>query len=186
MFLDLDGNTLWSNYTGYAVSNNVGTVYTAKKCIEYLEVSRLDSSGMQIWNESYQIEYPNGETEWLKLIDIALTPSEEILILVQAYHYDYSYFLIKYSLDGELIQTWSIGDEMWPPYGQEIIFIEVSSTGRLYCAFSLLDVSIYCYVLTDADGLGGIQDILLLTAIGGGISVAAIIGVYVQKKRKLS
>jgi hypothetical protein len=184
-FLDLDGNMIRWNNTGYAVSDDVGAVYTAKDRIEYLEVTKFDSSGMQIWNESCQIEYPNEETEWLVPIDIALTPSEEILILAQAQHYDNSYFLIKYSSEGELMQTWSIGDENWPSYGQFVSYIEASSTGRLYCAFSFTgDVEIYCYALADVGGLGVLQDILLLAAVGGGVAAVVIIGVYVLKKRK--
>ncbi|MHA1576387.1 MAG: hypothetical protein ACTSU3_03415, partial [Candidatus Thorarchaeota archaeon] len=111
MFLDLDGNTLWSNYTHRAVSEDDGSVYAARDCIRHLEVTKLDSNGILVWNETYQIEYPNDATEWLVPIDIALTTSEELLILIQAQHYDNSYFVIKYSLDGDLIQTWSIGDD---------------------------------------------------------------------------
>lgn len=184
-YLDLDGNILSQNYGGYAVSDDEGAVYTARDCIEYLEVRKIDADGLQVWNESYQIEYPSNQYEWVKPIDIALTPSGELVILTHGSQYDYSYFLIQYNQEGELLQTQTIGDDWWPTSGEFVTFIEVASTDQLYCAYSLGDVKIHCYLIGSDSGLGGMQDIVLLVEIGGGIAVVVIIGIYFTRKRRV-
>lgn len=119
----------------------------------------------------------------LEPVDVALTPSNEFVILTQARHYDRDYYLIKYSPEGELLNTWTIGDDSWLIYGPYQIYTEVTSGNRLYCTWSTGDIIIQSFLLQEEEESNIPVNIILLISIGASIIVVIAVVVYISKKR---
>ena len=186
--MDLEGNWLWSKVSGAATCDENGNIFSAERTGEGVAIRQYDLDGNQTWVTYHQIEYPNEWIEDLSASDITLTPTGELLVLVLGNRYDHTYFLLKYSLEGDHIQTWSIGDYAWPRPGSWPPHMEVTSTGLVYFAFVPMtsDVWTQAYVIGDytlppEESLY----ILQITAVGGGIAVIALIGIYVYKRKRV-
>lgn len=183
MFLDLDGTILRYNSTGNAISDNSENVYAARYRYEYIDIWKWNSNETRSWNQTYQLEYLPNYTEMLEPVDVALTPSNEFVILTQARHYDRDYYLIKYSPEGELLNTWTIGDDSWLIYGPYQIYTEVTSGNRLYCTWSTGDIIIQSFLLQEEEESNIPVNIILLISIGASIIVVIAVVVYISKKR---
>ena len=183
---DLNGDVLWDMFAHAACYNDNDTLYIAEHTGMGVIISKVNLQGNKTSFAYYDLEYPNGWYEYLQVYDVALTPTDELLVLVQGHRYDRSYFLLKYSLDGTLQQTWSIGDIAWPLPGQWPPQIEVTSTGLAYFAF----VPMIGDVWTQAFSVGEYTlpplspKILTVVAVGGGVAAIVLIGVFVYKKKK--
>jgi len=183
---DLDGNELWEETSSFATSDEDGNIYSVSPTGQEIEISQFTSAGNTTWSTRFGIEYAPGWDEMLQPRDITITPKNELLILVQGWRYDYSYHLIKYSLDGNHIQTWSIGDIAWPRQTYGPVMIEAAETGLLYCTFSQAhDIWTQCFVIGEYSIPSNLSNIDLGTIIiaGAGIGIVAIIGVIIYKKK---
>lgn len=185
MCMDLNGDILWGDVFWTATVDENGYTYATRPG-QHLEINRISPEGNVTWTSYFDIEYPNGRFEWINPCDISLTSSNELLVLVQGGMYDYSYFLMKYDLNGTLIQQWSIGSIWWPYPGSSPL-MEAASTGLVYFSFNLgWDVLTQGYTTGDYTIPPISLDTMNLIVIGGGIGVIALVGVYVYKKKQVS
>jgi len=192
MCMDLEGNLLWQGalYASSCYCTANGTIYAVDGGGGAVALHRYNLEGNDTLLTYYELEYPNGWREWLTRYSIALTLEDEIIVLVQGQMHDYSYHLLKFDLDGALLQKWSIGNERWPWPGGPSHLLEVTSTGLAYFGFVMAgswDVCVQGYAVGDytlPPLLPGFTP-LTLAAVGGGIAVIAIAGIYVYKRKKL-
>ncbi|MGY5854167.1 MAG: hypothetical protein RTU92_11410 [Candidatus Thorarchaeota archaeon] len=182
--IDFDGSVLWQKPADYVTCDENGTIYSVRQDYytnnDGLNISKLDSNGNEIWNVRYEIKYPLDLYEYLYPIDIALTTDDKLLVLIQGGQYDRTYRLLKYSLHGTLLETWTIGDSTWPKPLSNIPQMESTSTGLVYMSYG--DVWTQAFVIGPYALLPPITGTLLL-AVGGGIGVMAIVGFYVYRKK---
>jgi len=201
LILDLEGNVVYDSSMEEhrhltATCDENGTIYTAEQ-IDYgykLGLNRLDSEGNITWTRLFEYVYDNGWVDkFLGTCDISLTQDGHILVLGYAEGYDETFFLLKYTDNGTLIQQWSIGTkfrEGWPNGGPWIL-TEVATSGLFYVSMPTItnDVMTQAYVIGDYtipedDGFGTFPDATLILALGGGIGVAIIAGVVIFKKKR--
>ncbi len=186
MCWDLDGAPIWDEAAWAATCDENGTVYAGETTGIGVGIEHLDLQGNRTWSTLYQTEYENGWLEDLRPSDMAITNQNDLLVLAQGNRYDYSYLLLKYSLNGTHLQTWSIGNIGWPRPGVYSPMMEVTSTGLVYFAFVPMtsDVWIEAYAIGDYTLPPFSLDAVMLAAIGGVIGVVALISIYVYKKKQ--
>ena len=185
MCIDLEGNVLWQKDSRAAACDESGNVYTA----HYIDnpginITKLDFSGNEIWSDIYEIEYPIDFTDIQTPLDMIVTPSNELLVLLQG-HVDRTYRLLSYSLNGTHTQTWTIGDSIWPIYQGGAWCMESTSTGLLY--FSYENTWTQAYVIgpyTIPDPEPPTFPTHLVLSVGGGIGVVALVGFYAYRKKR--
>jgi hypothetical protein len=184
--LDLEGDWIWGDHAEAVTCDENGTVYSALRDYESLRITKYDLEGNQTWSSLYQLEYPNGWFERFAPCDLSLTPTDELTILVQCDYYDDSYYLLKYSLDGDHLQTWSIGDFTWPyPYmGKPLM--EVTSTGLAYFCYHPMGRGPWtqAFVIGDYTLPPRIPENSPIILVGGGIATATLLGVYAYKRKR--
>jgi hypothetical protein len=187
--LDLEGEWIWGDHAEAVTCDENGTIYSANRDYESVRITKYDLEGNETWSTYYQLEYPNGWYERFIPCDLSLTPTDELLVLVQCESYDDSYYLLKYSLDGNHLRTWSIGDFTWPLPYMWTPLMEVTSTGLVYFSYHPMGrgpwtqafaIGDYTLPIVPFQGM----DVLVITAVGGGIGVIALAGVWVYRKKK--
>ncbi|MFX1580195.1 MAG: hypothetical protein ACFFBJ_11145 [Promethearchaeota archaeon] len=185
--LDYDGNWLWSKVSGAATCDEDGNIYSAEQTGEGVGISQFDLEGNTTWAVLHKVEYSNGWVEDFSAADVTLTPDGELLILVLGERYDRTHYLLKYSLQGNHLQTWSIGDYVWPPPGNWPPHMEVTSTGLAYFAFVPMtsDIWTQAYVIGNYTLPPPDLSIFVVSVAGGGIAVIALIGIFVYKRKKV-
>lgn len=185
MCMDLDGNILWDQSLWAATVDENGNVYATSHQDNHLAINRISPEGNVTWTSYFDIEYTNGWFEWIVPCDISLTSSNELLVLVQGSQHDYSHFLVKYDLNGNHSQTWSIGSMWWPWPGSGPVFMEAASTGLVYFSFNIgWDILTQGYAIGDYTLPIFSSDTMTIIAIGGGIGVIALVGGIVFKKKR--
>ena len=185
MCIDLEGNVLWQKDSQAATCDEIGNVYIA----HYIDnpgmnITKLDSSGNEIWSDIYEIEYPIDFYDTQTPLDMIVTPSNELFILLQG-RVDRTYRLLSYSLNGTHTQTWTIGDSIWPLDQGGAWCMESTSTGLLY--FSYENTWTQAYVIgpyTIPNPEPPIFPTQLVFSVGGGIGVVALVGFYAYRKKR--
>ena len=185
MCIDLEGNVLWQKDSQAATCDEIGNVYIA----HYIDnpgmnITKLDSSGNEIWSDIYEIEYPIDFYDTQTPLDMIVTPSNELFILLQG-RVDRTYRLLSYSLNGTHTQTWTIGDSIWPLDQGGTWCMESTSTGLLY--FSYENTWTQAYVIgpyTIPNPEPPIFPTQLVFSVGGGIGVVALVGFYAYRKKR--
>ncbi|MFW9786060.1 MAG: hypothetical protein ACFFE2_03550 [Candidatus Thorarchaeota archaeon] len=189
MCMDLEGNVLWDASSDAATCDESDNIYASDYSYG-VPIYNYDFEGNQTWFAFYDIEYPNDWVEWLDVHDLALTQNDELLVLIQGWQFDESFRLLKYELNGTLLQVWSIGDDDWPWAHGARVHMEVTSTGLVYFTFGHIswDVWTQAYAIGDYT-LPSIPPPLLppmsIIAIGGGIAVIAVIVILVYNRKKI-
>lgn len=188
--LDLEGNLLWDKPTWGAAINEDGTTYAVTKQGDWIELSKIDLEGNNTWSEQFEIVYETGWIEYLAASDVAITTTNEIIVLFQGNSLDHTYQLRKYAANGTLVQSWTIGSDEWPISGT--MLMEVASTGLLYLSLNSYswDVLTQGFVIgeytlpsnLDSSDMGA----LYLIAASGGIGAILIVGVIVYKKKEVA
>jgi hypothetical protein len=184
--LDLEGSWIWGVSAHTVTCDDNGTIYSAVRESDGVVINQYNLEGHQTWSTYYQLEYPNGWYEDLAPYDIALTPTDEVMVLVQGNRYDKSYFLLKYSVEGNHLQTWSIGNIVWPYPGMRPPQMEVTSTGLAYFTFEAMAPGIWIqgYAIGEYSVPFEGPDTLTIAIIGGGIGVITFAGIYVYRKKQ--
>jgi len=184
--LDLDGNILWDEASWAVTTDENGDIFSIFGTGLGIGVHRYTPDGNETWSDYFEIEYDNGWIEFLRVHDVTITRDNELLILVQGNMHDYSYHLVKYNLNGSHIQTWSIGSELWPWPTGVYHYMEATSTGLLYFSFTQQNSDIWTQGFAIGDYTLPIfsSDTMTIIAIGGGIGVIALVGVFVIKKKR--
>jgi len=187
MNFDLEGNMLWEEEISAATSDEDGNIYRLSFTYQELEISKISLAGNTTWSTRFGIEYITGWDEAITPHDITITPDDELLILVQGWRYDESYHLIKYDLNGTLIQTWTIGDIAWPRANNELVMIEAAETGLLYCTFGNDDIWTQCFAIGEYTIPTSTSSIdsgtLIIITAGVGIGIIALVGVIIYKRK---
>jgi len=198
MYFDLDGNVLWEEESSAATSDEEGNIYRVSFTGREIEISKILPNGNTTWSTLFGIEYAPGWEENINPHDVTITPDNELLILVQGWKYDDAYYLLKYDLDGTLLQTWTIGDNAWPMANQELVMIEVAETGLLYCTFQHNDIWTQCFAIGEytiptsisstnsgtTTNTGNTDSGTLTVVVAGvGIGIVALVGVIFYKKK---
>ncbi len=187
MTMDLEGNIVWDGAAWGATTDENGTIYAITSQGAGLEINQFDIEGNETWTEYYEVEYPTGWIEFLRMIDIALTPTDELLILYQADFIDDSYFLLKYDTNGTFIESWEIGDDNWPYSTSYSPTMEVASSGLMYLSLNMYswNVVVQGYVVGEYAIPIPNPDILQLAVIGGGVGMILLVGVYWYRKKQV-
>jgi hypothetical protein len=184
---DLDGNILWNSLAHAACYDGNEFLYTAESTGIGVLIKKVDLQGNETLLANDEIEYQNNWLEDLRAYDIALTPNDELLVLMRGERYDESYFLLKHSLDGTLQQTWTIGNDYWPVPSGFPFHVDVTSTGLAYITFDTMtqDVWTQAYIVGEYSlpPLG--PDTFTIVVVGGGIAAIALIAVYLYKKKQV-
>jgi hypothetical protein len=185
--LDYNGNWIWGKVSGAATCDADGNIYSAERTGMGVGISQFDLAGNTTWAVLHKVEYSNGWFEDFSAADVTLTPEGELLILVLGERYDRTHYLLKYSLQGDHLQTWSIGDDTWPLPGSWPPHMEVTSTGLAYFAFVPMtsDVWTQAYVIGEYTLPAIGTDIVTIVAVGGGIAAIALIGVLVYRRKQV-
>ncbi len=182
--INLEGDVLWQRDSLHATCDENGNIYTAPND-DSSNITKLDFRGNVTWSANYAIEYPIEFYEFQHIIDMIVTTNNELLVLIKGAIVDESYRLLKYSLDGTLRQTWTIGDSDWPRYHYPAVLMKTTTTGLLYCSF--MDIWTQAFVIgpyTIPDPEPVTFPTPMLLTVGGGIGVIAIAGIYVYKKKR--
>ena len=185
--IDIEGNVLWQKSSRSATCDENGNVYFAYYIDNPgMNITKLDSSGNEIWSDIYEIDYPIEFYDTQIPLDMIVTPNNELLVLLQGVSVDKTYRLLSYSLNGTHTQTWTIGDSVWPLHQGGPWCLESTSTGLLYFSFKDIWTQSYAigpYTIPDPEPSTFLTPLVL--SVGGGIGVIALIGVYVYKKKQI-
>ncbi|TFG32146.1 hypothetical protein EU528_04380 [Candidatus Thorarchaeota archaeon] len=146
-----------------------------------------DSSDKLDWSTSYSEIWPNGWYYSFLPVELIKTPDDRTHLLVQCTNFDRAYSLRSYDLEGNLIETHTIGDAIWNHHSTPL-FAEVGNSGDIYIAFSCLigesiDIAIQVYSVSRNDGFSlNATSFVSIACIG--IIIAATVGIYRYKKEK--
>ena len=184
MSLDLDGNILWQKPSWSATVDENGVIYSTSYASQELGISRIAPDGNETWKTSFEVQYPNGWYEIIQPCDMSLTKTNELLVLVRGYNYDRSFFLLKYDLNGTLLQKWTIGNEAWPIPGSSSVLMNSASTGLVYFSFNL-GWDVWCQGYSIGEYTIPTQSVQTFTQIGiiGGIAAVIIVVSYFVRKK---
>lgn len=141
-----------------------------------------DSNNQLIWTTSYSLIFPNGWYFTLVPVDIVTTPDNRIHVLVKCANFGHDYFLLTYDLEGNLVQTRTIGDKLWKGVSTIPMFADIGESGVMYVTLDNREIAIqaFWYYLDDGFDL----DVTVVIAIASfGIIIVATAEIVRYKKR---
>ena len=184
--LDMDGNLQWHVPSAHDTTFRDGIFYTAVSRGNNVTILAVASDGEILWKYDYLKEYTSDTFEAFLICDITTKSNGNIVVLTHAYHIAREYLLLEFSPVGELLNTNTIEslETGWPYWGELEVTMLYSPSGVLYTghtnyATETFDIGLEAFGNLPEIG-SGIELIIIVGAIGGGVIVITII---LYKKR---
>jgi hypothetical protein len=193
---DHEGSQKWLKNTGAMTPDGHGGLFAVSRTYlppDYMRsgivLSQWDETGVTLWNCSYSVTWPNGWAYSYNPVDIAVTPSNTILVLVYNTWVAYDFTLLSFDTEGNLLRNRTIGDEYWPWMAGGPVFINVGANGLAYFAYTCfrnsLDIGVQAYSIGESTG-GPILTIPMVVMVASSVVIVGAAGAIFLHKRRIS
>ncbi|MHA1965226.1 MAG: hypothetical protein ACW97G_11640 [Candidatus Thorarchaeota archaeon] len=193
--MDHEGTPEWVRPAHALTLDGNGGMYTAIKSAippmnltSELVIAQLDKAGETMWNSIYSVKWPNGWAYELRPVDIAITPSNKILVLVWNDWQILDFTLLSFDVQGNLLESRAIGDETWPYGSSGSVPIEIGTNGLAYFGFSSYvdyypSVGVQAYTLTGGTASSVLTLPIVIMITSAIVIVGAASAIFVKKRR---